>query len=54
MPYENEDSPASIGIPKSAAELHKCKGSDTRIVLSTIEFEVPLYPLLALPELAAF
>lgn len=47
-------SPPTIGIPWSEAELHKCKGSDIRIVLSMIDFRISLYPLLALPELAAF
>ena len=46
-------SPPTIGIPWSEAELHKCKGSDIRIVLSMIDFRISLYPLLALPELQA-
>lgn len=54
MPQKYSYSPPTIGIPWSEAELHKRKGSDIRIVLSTIDFKISLYPLLALPELAAF
>lgn len=54
MPQKYSYSPPTIGIPWSEAELHKRKGPDIRIVLSTIDFKISLYPLLALPELAAF